>query len=286
MLSVSAWKRCALLHVNGFTYGPLTPLLGYFMSFLGSAIGLQSASRARAAVGASRVRWLAMAALALGGTAVWVMHFIAMLGFTVPGAQIRYDPLLTIASLVAAIAVTAVGLTVVVTRDGSTGALLLGGLITGSGVAGMHYLGMAALHMEPQKNYDIWVVAASEAIAVAGATAALWFAMRVSGLPAVIGAAIILGAAITGMHYTGMEALQLSAATATDTTGWVAGMPTAAQSAPGGMSASELLTPLVVGISITTTIMLLVVAMAPTERELREEQRAIELAAALRERTY
>jgi len=64
MLSVSAWKRCALLHVNGFTYGPLTPLLAYFMAFLGSAIGLQSASRARAAAGASRVRWLTMASLA------------------------------------------------------------------------------------------------------------------------------------------------------------------------------------------------------------------------------
>ena len=286
MLSVSAWKRCALLHVNGFTYGPLTPLLAYFMSFLGSVIGLQSASRARAAAGASRVRWLTMGSLALGGTAIWVMHFIAMLGFTVPGAELRYDPVLTIASLVVAIAVTAVGLTLVVTRDGSTQALLLGGFITGTGVAGMHYLGMAALHMEPQKQYDLGTVAASEVIAVVGATAALWFAMRVRGLPAVIGAAIIMGAAITGMHYTGMEALHLSAATATDTTGWVAGMPTAAQNAPSGMSASELLTPLVVGISIATTVMLLIVAMAPTERELREEQRAIELAMALRERTY
>jgi len=73
MLSVSAWKRCALLHVNGFTYGPLTPLLAYFMAFLGSVIGLQSASRARAAAGASRVRWLTMGSLALGGTAIWVM---------------------------------------------------------------------------------------------------------------------------------------------------------------------------------------------------------------------
>ena len=275
------------MHVNGFTYGPLTPLLAYFMSFLGSVIALQSASRARVAGGTSRVRWLAMASLAFGGTAIWVMHFIAMLGFTVPGAEIRYDPLLTVASLVLAVAISAAGLTLAVTGDGSARSLLPAGFITGSGVAGMHYLGMAALHMEPQMHYDVWVVAASEAVAVVAATAALWCAMRVRGLPAVLGAAVIMGAAVTGMHYTGMEALHLSAAATTDTTGWMAAMPVAAQNTPAGMSASELLTPLVVGISITTTLMLLVVAMAPTERELREEQRALELATALRERgTY
>jgi hypothetical protein len=55
---------------------------------------------------------------------------------------------------------------------------------------------------------------------------------------------------------------------------------------PAGISASELLTPLVLGISVATTVMLLVVAMAPTERELREEQRTAGLAQALRERSY
>lgn len=274
------------MHVNGFTYGPLTPLLAYFMSFLGSAIALQSASRTRAADGVSRVRWLSMAALALGGTAIWVMHFIAMLGFTVPGVQLSYDPVLTVASLVVAIAIAGAGLTLVVQHDGSTRALVLGGFITGSGVAGMHYLGMAALHMAPQMHFTIWVVAASEVVAVLGATAALWFAFRVRGLPATIGAAIVMAAAITGMHYTGMAALHLTASAATDPSGWAAGMPIAAQDAPTGMSASELLTPLVIGISITTTLMLLVVAMAPTERELQEERRAVELATALRERSY
>lgn len=286
MLSVRAWKRCALLHVNGFTYGPLTPLLAYFMSFLGSVIGLQSASRARVATGSSRYRWLAMASLSLGGTAIWVMHFIAMLGFTVPGTEIRYDPVLTIASLVAAVAIVAAGLAVVVRHDGSARALLLGGFITGSGVAGMHYLGMAAMHMTPRVRYDVLLIAASEAVAVLAATAALWFALRVRGLAATIGAAIIMGVAVTGMHYTGMAAVHLTATAAMDSTGWTAGMPMTAEAAPAGMSASALPTPLVVGIGVTTTIMLLVVAMAPTERELRDEQRAVELAASLRERGY
>jgi NO-binding membrane sensor protein with MHYT domain len=274
------------LHVNGFTYGPLTPLLAYFMSFLGSVIALQSASRARAAAGGSRSRWLAMAALSLGGTAMWVMHFIAMLGFTVPGAQIRYDPLLTLASLVAAIAVAGFGLALAVAHDDSTGYLLLAGLVTGSGVAGMHYLGMSALHMAPHMHYDIWVIAAAEGIAVAAATVALWLALRVRGLPSTVGAAVVLAAAVTAVHYTGMAGLHVTAGAAADATGWMAGMPVAVQVAPSGMSASELLTPLVVGISVATTIMLLVVAMAPTERELKEEQRVAGLAQSLRERSY
>jgi NO-binding membrane sensor protein with MHYT domain len=273
------------LHVNGFTYGPLTPLLAYFMSFLGSVIGLQSASRAREAAGGSRFRWLAMASLAIGGTAVWVMHFIAMLGFTVPGAEIRYDPLLTIVSLVAAIAVAAVGLTLAVSRGGDRGSLLLAGSITGVGIAGMHYLGMAALHMAPGMHYDVWVIIASVVVAVVTATAALWCALHVKGLPSTVGAAFILAAAVTGMHYTGMAALRVTATAATAPTGWMPGMPITDLGAPAGLSASALLTPLVVGICVTTTIMLLVVAMAPTERELREEERAARLSQTIRERS-
>lgn len=274
------------MHVNDFTYGPLTPLLAYFMAFLGSVIGLQSASRARAAAGVSRTRWLVMASLSLGGTAIWVMHFIAMLGFTVPGVQIRYDPLLTLGSLVAAIAIAGLGLTLAVVHDGDDKHLLPAGLLTGSGITGMHYLGMMALHMAPHVHYNVGVIAAAEVIAVAAATAALWLALRVKGLPATIGAAIIMAAAVTSVHYTGMAGMHVAATVATDATGWMAGMQVAAQPAPGGMSASELLTPLVVGISVTTTIMLLVVAMAPTERELKEEQRIAGLAQSLRERSH
>ncbi|MEY9891489.1 NO-binding membrane sensor protein with MHYT domain [Catenulispora sp. MAP12-49] len=281
MLSVSAWKRCAPVHVNGFTYGPLTPLLAFFMAFLGSVIGLQSASRARAATGGSRTRWLTMASLALGGTAIWVMQYIAILGFTVPGVEIRYDPVLTVAGLVAAIAAAAGGLTLVVRRQTDDRSLLLGGLVIGSAVAGVNFLGMATLHMAVGKHYTGWLIAASEVVAVVGTAGALWFALRVHGLPSTLGAAAILGAAVTGAHYLGMAALYLTDSATADASAFGS-----APAVPSGMAASELLTPLVLGISIVTTIMLLVVAMAPTERELREEQRAVELATALRERSY
>lgn len=269
------------MHVNGFTYGPLTPLLAFFMSFLGAVIGLQSASRARATTGGSRARWLTMASLALGGTAIWVMQYIAILGFTVPGIEIRYDPVLTAAGLIAAIAAAAVSLRLVVQRQTDTRSLLLGGFVIGSAVAGVNFLSMAALHMTAGKHYTVWLIAASEVVAVAGTVAALWFALRLRGLPSTLGGAVVLGAAITGAHYLGMAALHLTDSAAAGGSAF-----DSAPSAPSGMAASELLTPLVLGISIATTIMLLVVAMAPTERELREEQRAVELAMALRERSY
>src|SRR5262249_41495496 len=157
-------------------------------------------------------------------------------------------------------------------------------VITGTGVAGMHFLGMAALHMAPKMHFDLKLVFASEVVAVAAATAALWFALHVRGLPATIGAAGIMGVAVTRMHYTGMAALPPTGDAANDPSGWMPGMPVTAATVTGGMSAAELLTPLVVGISVTTTILLLVVAMAPTERELREEQRAAQMSLALRSR--
>jgi NO-binding membrane sensor protein with MHYT domain len=259
--------------INGFTYGALTPGLAYVMSCIGSALGLQSMSRARAMTGASRVRWLGLAAASIGGTGIWVMHFIAMLGFSVAALPITYDLPLTITSMVVAILVVGAGLGIVVRGGSKASVLLLGGTLTGLGVAGMHYLGMAAVRMDADVHYDMTLVAASIVIAVVAATAALWAALNIRGLPATLGAALIMGLAVSGMHYTGMAALRVAAKTTP-----------MAMAGEGGMSAQSLLTPLVIGISITTVAILLLVALAPTEQELREEAEMEGYAAALRAR--
>jgi NO-binding membrane sensor protein with MHYT domain len=92
---------------NNFSYGLLTPALGDLMSCLGAFLGLRCASRALASSGASRARWLTLGAFSFGATGIWVMHFIAMLGYTIPGETIRYNVPVTILSVV--IAVLAVG---------------------------------------------------------------------------------------------------------------------------------------------------------------------------------
>ncbi|MFB6836615.1 MHYT domain-containing protein [Streptomyces sp. NPDC056361] len=87
--------------------------------------------------------------------------------------------------------------------------LLLAGVLTGLGVAGMHYLGMAAMRMGGRLLYDPVVVALSVLIAVAAATAALWAAVSIRGFLASLGASVVMGIAVTGMHYTGMAAVSV-----------------------------------------------------------------------------
>ena len=79
------------MQMHGYISGPSTPVLAYTMSCVGSALGLSAMSRARATSGFARWRWLALAAVSIGGTGIWVMHFIAMLGYDITGIQITYD---------------------------------------------------------------------------------------------------------------------------------------------------------------------------------------------------
>ncbi|CAM5713286.1 NO-binding membrane sensor protein with MHYT domain OS=Streptomyces albaduncus OX=68172 GN=FHS32_003540 PE=4 SV=1 [Streptomyces griseoloalbus] len=92
-------------------------------------------------------------------------------------------------------------------HPGRVQALLLGGLTTGLGVAGMHYLGMAAVRLHGEVSYDPVRVALSVLIAVVAATAALWAALAIRSPAAVTVASLIMGAAVSSMHYTGMHAV-------------------------------------------------------------------------------
>src|SRR5262249_43271153 len=139
--------RLQMLTVHNFSYGVLTPGLAYLMSCLGSFLGLRCTTRARAHQGRARARWLLLAGLSIGTTGIWVMHFIAMLGFTIPDVTIQYNVPITILSMLIAVGIVEVGLFIVGFGGPGYGPLLLAGLITGLGVASMHYTGMAAMRM-------------------------------------------------------------------------------------------------------------------------------------------
>jgi len=244
-----------MLTVHNFSYGALTPVLAYLMSFLGSFLGLRCTARSRACTGAARVRWLLVGAISIGVTGIWVMHFIAMLGFTIPGKIIRYSVPMTVASMLVAVTVVALGLLIVGFGGVTLRPLLLGGLLTGIGVAAMHYSGMAAMRMSARMSYSPVLFTLSVVIAIAAATAALWAALRLRGIRSTLGAAMIMGVAISGMHYTGMAAMRVSPADG-------------APMAMGGASAEAFLLPLIIGISITTFLLTATVALSPTEDEL------------------
>jgi NO-binding membrane sensor protein with MHYT domain len=197
---------------NHIHYEPFLVVLSYVISVLGSYTALQLAiAIPQAKDRATALGWVAGAAVALGGGAIWSMHFIAMNAADM-GMPVAYDALLTTASLAMAIAASGFGLYVVGRGEGSTTKLLVGGTLTGLGVALMHYTGMAAMIMPAKITYDPTLFNLSLVIAVVAATVALWLAFNLRGNLQRFGSAIVMGIAVCGMHYTGMFAVKMAPA--------------------------------------------------------------------------
>lgn len=246
--------------VEHFARGWWTPAAAYAISFLGSLLGLSATTQARRLMGSARLGWLVLGALIIGSTGIWAMHFIAMTGFAVPGAVIRYDVPLTLASGILAVAVVGVGLSMAIRWPG-WGGLLTGGLITGSGVSGMHYLGMASMQLNGHLEHDPVYVAAAVLIALAAATFALFFALRVRGVPATLGAALLMGAAVSSMHYMGMLGVS-------------AHVYEGAAEVPEGASGLDFFLPLFGGLGVLLMVGTLSLLLAPSEDEARSDHQA------------
>jgi signal transduction histidine kinase/ActR/RegA family two-component response regulator len=178
------------------------------VAILASATALAMAGRVAESRTAAR-RWLAGGALVMG-IGIWSMHFIGMLAFRLPIA-VGYDFSMTLGSLLIAVASSLLALRQARRPELPPLRLTVSALLMGSGIALMHYTGMAAMRMEPGIVYDPRLVAASVAVAVAASGAALWLSFQLRGsLPRVwlarAAAAVVMGAAIAGMHYIGMAA--------------------------------------------------------------------------------
>ena len=248
-----------MIHVNNFANGALNPAFSYVVSCVGCFLGLRCTTRARAYQGAARARWLTLAALSIGTTGIWVMHFIAMLGFAIPGETIRYNVPVTILSMVIAVAVVGIGVFIVGFSRAGNGPLLLGGTIIGLGVASMHYLGMGAVRVDASLSYNYGLVAASVIIAVIAGTAALWMALRLDSVWSTFIASLIAGVAVNGMHYTGMAAVQAQAA------------PGLVVNTADTAGATAFLLPLILGLSGVGFIFSAIIALSPTAAEIVEE---------------
>jgi NO-binding membrane sensor protein with MHYT domain/two-component sensor histidine kinase len=169
-----------------------------------SFTALDLADRMKAAVGTAKRLWWAGAAVTMGG-GIWSMHFVGMLAFD-PGVPVAYDAGTTAASLALPIAVTGMGLAVVAPSRPSRRRVLVAGVLMGLGIVSMHYLGMAGMIMPARIEYDAGWVALSVAIAVGASLAALLLVQGRPGIGTRTGAAVLMGAAVSGMHYTGMTA--------------------------------------------------------------------------------
>lgn len=191
------------------TYSSSLVLISLCVAILASYTALDMSGRIATAKGRAVLLWMAGGALAMG-TGVWSMHFIGMLAFSLP-IELAYDLPLTLLSLLIAVLSSGFALWLVSQPSLPRLQLGLGALIMGSGISSMHYTGMAALRMLPGIDYDPTLFGASLTIAVGASAAALWIAFRLRRQTPYVrhirgAAAVVMGFAIVGMHYTGMAA--------------------------------------------------------------------------------
>ncbi|MEB0091318.1 EAL domain-containing protein [Pseudomonas sp. CCI4.2] len=190
-------------------YTPALVLISIFVAILASYTALDLTGRIATAKGRTAYLWMGGGALAMG-VGVWSMHFIGMLAFSLP-IELGYDIPITLLSLLIAILASGFALWLVSQPQLPLLQLFFGALIMGAGISGMHYCGMAALRMQPGIAYDPIRVALSLLIAFSASAAALWTAFRLRQEKPYVRlvravASVFMGAAIAGMHYTGMAA--------------------------------------------------------------------------------
>jgi NO-binding membrane sensor protein with MHYT domain len=253
-----------MVTVHNFQYGPVTPVAAYLLSSLGAFLGLRCTTRARALDGAARASWLLLAAVGIGALGIWVMHFIAMLGFAIPGETIRYNVPVTLLSVVIAVAVVAAGLLIVGFGQHTWRNLTLAGTVTGLGVATVHFTAMGAMRMPAAMNYNVPLFGISALIGIALSITAFWAAMRLTRIWSTIGAALLIGTAVTVMHYTGMAAMRVS-------------MPPAGMMMnTSGATVSGFLLPLICCITLMTFLLISIIGISPSAQEIKEEAELLE----------
>jgi NO-binding membrane sensor protein with MHYT domain len=195
-------------------YNPWLVVLSVAVAIFVSHTALRLSARVARKNGVPSTLWVAGGALAMGG-GIWSMHFIGMLAFSLPIA-LAYDVPTTITSLFIAIVTSAFALVIANRPQIRFGHLFSGALLLGGGISAMHYVGMAAIQITPMITYEPVLLALSIGIAIAASFVALWLFFRLRRGTSLlmrlarVGAAFVMGLAISGMHYTGMAASRFS----------------------------------------------------------------------------
>jgi two-component system, sensor histidine kinase and response regulator len=191
------------------SYDPFLVALSVVIAVLASYTALDLAARVASTQGAARRLWLAGGATAMG-FGIWSMHYVGMLAFRLPVA-VEYDWPTVLVSLLAAMLASLTALYVVSRNPMSAYGAVAGSLFMGSAIAGMHYVGMAAMRLPAMCHYSAALVALSILLAVVISLVALWLTFYFRGQDTSWtwrkgASALVMGAAIPVMHYTGMAA--------------------------------------------------------------------------------
>jgi PAS domain S-box-containing protein len=188
--------------------------LSVLIAMFASYVALDLAGRVTAAGGWTRAVWLLGGAGAMG-TGIWSMHYIGMLAFILP-TPVAYHWPTVLLSLFAAILASVVALGVVSRQKMGWFRAVAGSVLMGAGIASMHYIGMAAMRLPAICQFNFFLVVLSVVFAVLISLAALWITFHFRDEKTGIGweklaGAVVMGAAIPVMHYTGMAAANFTA---------------------------------------------------------------------------
>lgn len=191
------------------SYSPGLVVLSVLIAVLASYTSFHAAGRLKTSSSKHKAVWAMSGGLCLGG-GIWSMHFIAMLALDM-GMTVTYEPLLLVLSIVFAVAASWLAFFILLFFKPSVQWHLLGAVFIGSGIVSMHYIGMAAMQMNAEIQYNPLLVTLSVVIAYLASFTAL---RLLSAVPSIrkrlwkefgfIGSSLLMGAAISGMHYTGM----------------------------------------------------------------------------------
>src|ERR1051325_4679978 len=225
-------------------------VLSVLIAICAAYAALDLAARTTAAKGKIRVAWLAGGATAMG-LGIWSMHYIGMLAFSLP-VLVLYDWPTVLLSLLAAVFASAVALFVVSRQNMGWISALIGSTFMGGGIATMHYTGMAAMRARAMCSYDPLLLTLSVVSAITISLIALWltFHSREEAKTPLwwkAASAVIMGAAIPIMHYTGMAAARFTPSMETPDTSHAVNTSTL------GFAAVSSVTLLVLGAAVLTS---------------------------------
>src|SRR5467141_190800 len=206
--AATGWSHMAAENLIG-SYNYALVALSVLIAMFASYAALDLAGRVTAAGGWTRAVWLLGGAGAMG-TGIWSMHYIGMLAFILP-IPVAYHWPTVLLSLFAAILASVIALYVVSRRKMGASRAVAGSVLMGAGIASMHYIGMAAMRLAAISRFNPFLVILSVVFAVLISLAALWITFHFRDEKTGIGweksaGAVVMGAAIPVMHYTGMAA--------------------------------------------------------------------------------
>ncbi len=236
-------------HLIG-SYNYALVALSVLIAIFASYAALDLAGRVTAAGGWTRAVWLLGGASAMG-TGIWSMHYIGMLAFILP-IPVAYHWPTVLLSLLAAILASIVALAVASRQKMGASRAVAGSALMGAGIASMHYIGMAAMRLPALCHFDSFLVVLSVVFAVLISLAALWITFHFRDDKTGVGrgklvGAVVMGAAIPVMHYTGMAAASFAP------TGMPANLSHAVSISTLGTAGIAAVTFLVLGMALLTS---------------------------------